>query len=131
MVITSVEQLRAIDRSLGLSALLNRVPHYHFAIPELSPARNREASERLSNFRNACGCFAGGLFMGFTVIGFIASYLVSGRGISNFGIKDSLIFFGLFVVSTLTGKTFGVLWARVRAAQLVRRMTAQATAPGV
>lgn len=126
-VINSVEQLRAINHRLGITAFFDRVPHYRFAIPELSESINREASERMSNYQNACGCFEGGLLMGITVIGFVVSYVISGRSISAFGMRDLLTFLGLFFVSTLVGKMFGVLWARVRAVQLVRRMSALAS----
>lgn len=127
-VINSAEQLRAINHRLGITSFFD-VPHYRFAIPELSESSNREANERMTNYQNACGCFEGGLLMGITVIGFVVSYVISGRSISAFGMEDFLIFLGLFFVSTLVGKMFGVLWARVRAVQLVRRMTKLASTP--
>ena len=126
-VINSVEQLRAINHRLGITSFFDRMPHYRFAIPELSESSNREASERMSNYQNACGCFEGGLLMGISVIGFVASYVISGRSISAFGVKEFLAFLGLLFVSTLVGKMFGVLWARVRTVQLVRRMTTLAS----
>ena len=129
-VINSVEQLRTINRRLGITLVFD-VPRYRFAIPELPEASNREANERMSNYQNACGCREGGLLMGITVIGFIVSYVISGRSISAFGVKEFLTFLGLFFVSTLVGKMFGVLWARVRAVQLVRRMTTLASAQSV
>lgn len=126
-VINSVEQLRAINQGLGITSFLDRVPHYRFAIPQLSESSNRQASEWMSNYQNACGCFEGGLLMGITVIGFVVSYVISGRSISAFGVKEFLAFVGLLVVSTLVGKMLGVLWARVRAVQLIRQMTTLAT----
>ena len=126
-VINSVEQLRAINHRLGITSCFDRVTHYRFAIPELPESRNREANERMSNYQNACGCFEGGLLMGITVIGFIVSYVISGRSISAFGVKEFLTFLGLFFVSTLAGKMFGLLLARVRAVQLVRRMATLAS----
>lgn len=121
-IISSVEQLRALSRGTTLIRFLRRVPHSEFAIPELSEQSNREATERLANYRNACGCFAGGLVMGLSVIGFVVVYAFSGRGLADFGVMDFLLFLGLFTVSTLVGKSLGVLWARVRAIQLVRRV---------
>lgn len=127
-VISSVEQLRALSRRRALLGLLQRIPDSQFAIPELSDASNRDATVRLSNYRTVCGCFAGGLVMGLSVIGFFVAYALSGRGISDFGVMDSLVFVGLFAVSTLVGKSLGVLWARVRAIQLVRRVATLARA---
>jgi hypothetical protein len=127
-VISSVEQLRALSRTPSILRFFGRVPDCQFAIPELSETSNREATERLSNYRNACGCFAGGLVMGLAVIGFVIAYALSGRGISDFGVMDFLMFLGLFTASTLVGKSLGMLWARVRAIQLVRRIATRAAA---
>jgi len=124
--IISVEQLRAINSQLWLVSLVNRAPHYQFAIPDLPESSNREASQLMSNYRNACGCFTGRLLMGVTFISFIVHYLTSGRGISEFGLKDFAVFVALFVGSALVGKMFGVLWARVRMVQVIRRMMALA-----
>jgi hypothetical protein len=124
--IHSVEQLQAIHRQLRLVSLIHRVPFYQFAIPDLPESSNRDASQLMSNYRNACGCVTGGLLMGVTAIGFIAHYLASGRGIAEFGLKDSVVFLALFVGSTLAGKMLGVLWARGRMVQVVRRMVATA-----
>jgi hypothetical protein len=68
--------------------------------------------------------------MGLSVIGFVVSYAFSGRGIGDFGVMDLLLFLGLFVGSTLAGKSLGVLWARARAIQLVRRVATFAAAQG-
>lgn len=124
--INSVEQLRAANRRLGVGSLIGRVPYYQFAIPDLPEASNRDASQLMSNYQNACGCFAGGLLMGATVIGFIVQYLMSGRGVSDVGLPDFALFLALFVCSTLIGKMLGVLWARFRMVQVVRRMMALA-----
>jgi hypothetical protein len=121
--IISVEQLRALDRQLWLVSVFNRAPDYQFAIPDLPESSNREASQLMSKYRNACGCFAGHVLMGLTIISFIVHYLASGRGISGFGLKDFAVFIALFVGSALLGKMFGVLWARVRMVQVIRKMT--------
>ena len=127
-IISSVEQLRALARGRALIRFFQRIPDSQFAIPELSEASNREATERLSNYRSTCGCFAGGLVMGLSVIGFFVAYALSGRRITDFGVMDFLLFLGLFTVSTLVGKSLGVLWARVRAVQFVRRIATLAAA---
>src|SRR6266511_2477906 len=112
--IISVEQLREINRQLWLVSVVNRAPHYQFAIPNLPESTNREASQSMSNYRNACGCFTGRLLMGVTFISFIIHYLASGRRIWEFGLKDFAVFIALFVGSALLGKMLGLLWARVR-----------------
>lgn len=129
-VINSVEQLRAINRRLGITSLVGRIPSYQFALPDLPQSSNREASERMANYHSACGCFTGGLFMGATVLGFVVFYLASERSVSEFSMMDLMVFLALFVGSTLAGKAFGVAWARARAVQVVRRMTTLATTPG-
>jgi hypothetical protein len=80
--ISTVEQLRAANRQLGIASIVGRVPHFRFAIAGLSDASNREATERMSTYESECGCFAGGLLMGASVLGCIVIFIVS--GISNF-----------------------------------------------
>ena len=126
-VIDSIDQLRACSRIPAVLRFLKRVPDLEFALPVFSAADNRIATERLTNYRRACGCFAGGLVMSLSVLGFIASYAMSGRTVVDVGITDLLLFFGLFVISTFTGKSLGILWARARAIQLVRHLVATAT----
>jgi hypothetical protein len=129
--IISVEQLRAVNRQLWLVSVVNRAPHYQFAIPDLPESTNRKASQLMSNYRNECGCFMGHLFMGVTFISFIVHYMASGRGISGFGLKDFAAFIALFVGSALVGKMFGVLWARIRMVQVLRKMMALANRQGL
>jgi hypothetical protein len=125
-VIRSVEELRTLSRGPSLLRFLQQVPNTRFELPELSDDRNRDATTRLSNYRDACGCFAGGLVMGLAVIGFFTAFAMSGRGISDVRLSDLLVFLSLFIVSTLAGKAIGVLWARIRAIQLIRRLATQA-----
>jgi hypothetical protein len=124
--IISVEQLRAINRQLWLVSVVNQAPHYQFAIPDLPESSNRQASQWMSKYRNVCGCFTGHLLMGVTLISFTVHYLASGRGISEFGLRDFAVFIALFVGSALLGKMLGVLWARVRMVQVIRKMMALA-----
>ena len=124
--IVSVEQLRLINHQLWLVSVVNRAPGYQFAIPDLPESSNREASQLMSKYQNECGCFAGQLLMGVALISFVVHYLASGRGISEFGLKDFAVFIVLFVGGALVGKMFGVFWARVRMVQVIRKMTALA-----
>jgi hypothetical protein len=123
-VIDSIDQLRACSRLPAVLRFLGSIPDYRFALPAFSEADNLIATQKLTNYRRACGCFAGGLVMSVCVIGFAASYFIGGRHITDFGAKDLLLFFALFTVSTFAGKALGLLWARVRAIQLVRRIAA-------
>lgn len=126
-VIDSIDQLRACSRIPAVLRFLRRVPDIEFALPAFSAADNRIATERLTNYRRACGCFAGGLVMSFSILGFFANYALSGRTVVDVGITDLLLFFGLFMVSTFAGKSFGIVWARARAILLVRHLVVTAT----
>ena len=64
--------------------------------------------------------------MSLALISFVVRYLATGRGISEFGLKDFGVFIVLFVGSALLGKMLGVLWARVRMVQIIRKMMALA-----
>jgi hypothetical protein len=123
-VIDSIDQLRAYSRLPAVLRFLRSVPHYRFALPAFSEADNLIATQKLTNYRRACGCFAGGLLMSLCVVGFAARLVLGGRRLVDFGARDLLVFFTLFTVSTLAGKALGLLWARVRAIQLVRRIAA-------
>src|SRR6266513_4259234 len=112
--IISVEQLRAITRQLWLVSVVNRAPHYQFAIPDLPESSNREASQLMSKYRNACGCFAGHVPMGLSSVSFIVDYLASGRRISEFGLRAFTVLIALLVGSALLAMMFWLLWARVR-----------------
>ena len=126
-VINSIEQLRDCSRLPAVLRFLGTVPDYQFALPAFSETENRIATERLTNYRKACGCVAGGLVMGLSVIGYVTTFALNGRRLTDVGVMDLLSFFALFTVSTLVGKALGVLWARARAIRLVRRIVATAT----
>jgi len=124
--ISSVEQLRALKRRLGITSIVARVPHLRFAVAGLSEASNREASERMSGYQRECGCFAGSLLMGLSLLAFIVAFVVSGRSPLGSGLRGVVSFVALLVGSTLAGKMLGLLWARVRMVRLVRTMAARA-----
>jgi hypothetical protein len=121
--IISVEQLRVINRELWLVSVVHRAPHYQFAIPDLPASSNREASQLMSKYRDACGCFEGQVLMAITLISCIIHYFAGGRGISGFGLKDFALYIALFLGSALLGKMFGMLSARIRMVSVIRRMT--------
>jgi hypothetical protein len=125
-VIDSIEQLRARARLPAVLRFLGAVPDVEFALPAFTATDNRIATERLTNYRRACGCFAGGLLMSLATLGFIGSWAVSSRSFTDLGLADLLLFVALFFVSTWTGKSLGILWARTRAIQLVRRLVVTA-----
>ena len=122
MNIDSIDQLRACSRVPAVLGFLRNVPDLKFALPVFSEADNRNATQRLTNYRRACGCFAGGLISSLCIVGFAVSWFIGPRHLSEFGAMNLLQFFALFTVSMFAGKALGVLWARVRAIQLVRRI---------
>jgi hypothetical protein len=124
--ITSVDELRAANRRLGIASMVGRVPHYRFAIAGLSDATNRDATERMSNYQHECGCFAGGLLMGASVLGFLIMFIVSGRSPVGGGLQGVGLFLALLAGSTLAGKMLGLLRARIRMVLLIRHMAARA-----
>jgi hypothetical protein len=124
--ISSFEQLQVVVRQFGLTSIVGRVPRFRFVIAGLPEATNREATERMSNYQSECGCFAGGLTMGASVLAFIILFIVSGRSPVGGGFRGVAWFFVLLVVSTLAGKLLGLLWARVRMVRLMRKMAARA-----
>jgi len=126
-IIDSIDQLRARARLPAVLRFLRAVPHFEFALPTLSAADNVVATERLTNYRRACGCFAGGLLMSLTTLAAIGSWATSARPFTDLGLADLFLFLALFFVSTWTGKSLGILWARTRAIQLVRRLVVTAT----
>jgi hypothetical protein len=124
--IRSFEQLQTVVRQFGIASLVSRVPRVRFVIAGLPEAANREASERMANYQSECGCFAGGLAMGASVLAFIILFIVSGRSPVGGGFQGVAWFFVLLVVSTMLGKLLGLLWARVRMVRLIRKMAARA-----
>ena len=127
--INSVEQLRRISRQLtGLSSV-SGMPDYRFAIPDLSEAINDEASQQMNNYKNACGCFMGGLFMGVTAISIISFYLTSNEGFSEIDLTQSAILAAFIIGSVLLGKTIGLLWARIRMIQLSKKIVRLTNSP--
>lgn len=120
--IHSVEQLREIDRQLRTILLVSKkMPYYQFAIPELSESTNDEASQLMNNYKSVCGCFTGGLLMGLSVISIISYYLVSNQRVSDIDLKHFIFFTVLIIGSALLGKMVGLLWARFRMVQVVRK----------
>ena len=124
--ISSIEQLRALGRWLGIALLIGPAPRFQFAISHLPAVTNREANQRMANYQSACGCFAGGLTMGLSALTFIVVYFVSGRSLVGGGLKGVALFFALLLGSSLAGKALGLLWARIRMVQLIRTMAARA-----
>lgn len=122
--INSVEQLRKIDRQLRTFSLVSNMPDYQFTIPELSESINQEKSQLLNNYKNECGCSTGSLFMGVSIISIISYYLISKQGISDIDLKNLLLFTVLVIGSALIGKIVGLLWARFRMIQVVRKTVA-------
>lgn len=123
--ISSFEQLRSVDRQLGMASILGRIPHFRFVIAGLSETGNREANERMSNYQSECGCFAGGLVMGAFVLAFTALFVASGRSPSGGGFQGIVLFLAFLVCSTLVGKMLGLLWARVQMVRLIKTMAAR------
>lgn len=119
--INSVEQLRKIDRQFRTISLVRKMPDYQFVIPELSESTNHEASQLMNNYKNECGCFTGGLSMGVSVISIISYYLISDQRVLDIDLKHLIFFTVLIIGSALLGKIVGLLWARFRMVQVVRK----------
>jgi hypothetical protein len=121
--IHSLEQLRAIDRDLGVFALVKPVRYLKFAVAGVSEERNLEASEKIAKYQKACGCFAGGITMGLCFLAYIVFLIVSGETLLNGGAVLEILFsIALFLGSTLVGKALGRLWAKVQMIRLIRRL---------
>lgn len=118
--IDSVEQLRKVAHQLRAISFVRKLPDYQFDIPELSAEVNQKASQVMNKYKNECGCFTGGLFMGISVISVISYYLISSQSVSDVGLKHLIFFIVLISGGALTGKMIGLLWARFRMVQLVR-----------
>lgn len=122
--IDSVEQLRKIDRQLRAISLVSKMPDYQFTIPELSESTNHETSQLMNNYKNDCGCFTGGLFMGVSFISIISYYLISRQRIFDINLKHFIFIISFIFGSAIIGKIVGLLWARFRMVQVVRKTIA-------
>lgn len=119
--INSIEQLMRVDYLLRSISIGSGMPDYQFIIPELSESTNHEVSQLMNNYKNECGCFTGGLFMGLSVISVISYYLISSQRVSDIDLKHIIFSTGFIIGSALLGKIVGLLWARFRMIQLVQK----------
>lgn len=120
--ISSINQLHSVVRGDVVASLFNKIPDYELVLPSESEDKNNQISSRLNRYKNECGCFTGGLFMGMSVI-VITSYFLLGEAV--FLDMDWYAMLGVVVivfVSLIAGKIVGLLWAKVQMIRTVRRI---------
>lgn len=119
--VESISQLQELESQLKSVLLTGDKPDFDFLIPELSRQANLELSRLMNSLKDECGCFVGGLFMGLSFMVLTSYFFISGNRFGDIDIQNTLVSIGIIIGSTLLGKMVGVLWARVRMIQLVRR----------
>ena len=105
---------------------LSKEPDFQFALPELSESTNLQTTQQMNNHKNDCGCFTGGLFMGISVLSIVATFVLGYQQLSDMDLKRFAFLALLTVACAMLGKLVGLLWARFRMIQVVRRTVALA-----
>jgi len=120
--IRSINQLHSVVRRDVIASLFTKIPDYKLVLPTESETKNKQISSRLNRYKNECGCFAGGLFMGLIVI-FITCYFLLGE-VSFLDLDWYTLpgVVGIVFTSSLAGKFVGLLWAKVQMLRTVRKI---------
>lgn len=120
--INSIKQLHSMVRVDAVASIFSKVPDYKVVLPSKSEDKNNEISGLLNRYKNECGCFTGGLFMGMSVISIIGYFLGSEAAISDLNVYALFGLAGIVFASSIAGKIVGLLWAKAQMIRIVRRV---------
>ncbi len=120
--IRSINQLHSVVRRDVIASLFNKIPDYKLVLPTESEAKNKQMGSRLNRYKNDCGCFTGGIFMGLSVIFFTSYFLLGEVAFLDLDWYTMLGVVGIVFASSLAGKIVGLLWAKVQMVRTVRRL---------
>jgi hypothetical protein len=117
--ISSIKELQNLYYLLRSFSIVKNRSDFLLDLPMLSRTTNHLISQRLNNYKNACGCFTGGLFLGISVI-LLSIYFIFG----NISFSENILQIvfssvGFVIGSSLLGKISGLIWARFRMIQLL------------
>ena len=76
--INSVIQLYSISRRGLFASLFHKIADYKLSVLSTLEKINNQISCLFNRYKNECGCFVGGLFMGTSVIVTTIYFLISG-----------------------------------------------------
>lgn len=105
-----------------LVSLFNKIPDYKLTLPSESESKNNQISNLLNRYKNECGCFMGGIFMGMSVIIIISYLMMIEATFSDMGWGAMILVVGIVFVSSIVGKIVGLVWAKVQMLRTVKRV---------
>lgn len=120
--IKSIAQLRAVVRTDAFTSLFGTPPDYKLALPSESDDTNNQLSILLNEYKNECGCFTGGIFMGMSVVGMCIYFSVSEAAFLELSWSSMLGVVGLVFGSSIIGKLIGLIWAKIQMLRIARRV---------
>jgi hypothetical protein len=112
LLIFDIASLRMWERQLRAFTSRYSLPTVQFLLPGFSDLQNRSMSALAHDYRMECGCTSGSFFMSVTIIALLVSYFSSGGHFSGIHLAQVGSFLGITILSSLTGKLLGLLWAR-------------------
>lgn len=118
--------LDAWRRRLRTFTASDALPVVQLRMDGLSASRNRSFTTLAAEYRDACGCATGGLFMGAATIVAVAGYFIAGHRLSEISFGRLGLLLGIVVGAALSGKLLGLLiarWRLIRLADRVRRLS--------
>ena len=120
--INSITQLHSVVRRDVFSSLFNKIPDYKLSLPSTSETRNNQISYLLNRYKNECGCFVGGLFMGTSVIVISSYFLMSEAEFLELAWSSIFGVVAIVFASSIIGKIVGKLFAKVQMYLIVKRV---------
>jgi hypothetical protein len=118
VVIRDLASLRLWRQQLRSTLWARDLPIVQFQIRQVSLQQNDSFSALAGSLQKACGCGISGLFMTAAIVAMVVSFFVSGNHFSSITLLQVLSFVGITVLASLSGKLFGLFWARWRLLRL-------------
>jgi len=118
LVIRDAAALHDWRRQVRFVGRMRNTPPVLFQFSQLPPERNLGMSALAREYQQACGCASASLFMSVGVAAMIAWFFATGGQLAGLSPVHVLALGGVAVLSALTGKLLGLVWARWQLIQI-------------